>query len=86
MSGLARYAKQLGLDVAGYDKTQTALTAQLEKEGISIGFDNDTRHFNQWFDPEKQQGNRSGSNTGCAEQSSDLRTNHHAPIARLKTG
>ena len=53
MSGLARYAKQLGLDVAGYDKTQTALTAQLEDEGIPIGFDNDTRHFNQWFDPEK---------------------------------
>ena len=53
MSGLARYAKQLGLDVAGYDKTQTALTAQLEEEGISIGFDSDTLHFNQWFDPEK---------------------------------
>ena len=38
MSGLARYAQQLGLDVAGYDKTQTALTNELEKEGISIGF------------------------------------------------
>ena len=33
MSGLARYAQQLGLDVAGYDKTQTALTNELEKEG-----------------------------------------------------
>ena len=31
MSGLARYAKQLGLDVAGYDKTQTDLTARLGK-------------------------------------------------------
>ena len=26
MSGLARYAKQIGLDVAGYYKTRTALT------------------------------------------------------------
>ncbi len=51
MSGLARYARQLGLEVAGYDKTQTALTRALEKEGISIGFEENLDHFNHWFDP-----------------------------------
>ena len=51
MSGLARYAQQLGLDVAGYDKTQTALTNEFEKEWISIGFEENFDHFNRWFDP-----------------------------------
>ena len=51
MSGLARYAKQIGLDVAGYDKTRTALTHELGQEGISIGFENSTDHFNHWFEP-----------------------------------
>ena len=50
MSGLARYARQLGLDVAGYDKTDTALTHELKKEGISIGFEENLDHFNRWFD------------------------------------
>ncbi|PQJ15690.1 UDP-N-acetylmuramate--L-alanine ligase [Aureicoccus marinus] len=39
MSALARYAKQLGLRVAGYDRVQTALTQALEAEGIAIDYD-----------------------------------------------
>ena len=35
MSAIARYFRQKGLIVAGYDKTPSALTRQLEKEGIS---------------------------------------------------
>lgn len=36
MSGLARYFHQLGCTVFGYDKTETELTETLEREGISI--------------------------------------------------
>ena len=39
MSALARYAKQLGLEVAGYDRVRTDLTRALETEGISIDYD-----------------------------------------------
>lgn len=39
MSALARYFKSLGKTVAGYDKTPTSLTADLESEGIRIFFD-----------------------------------------------
>ena len=39
MSALARYFNALGNKVAGYDKTPTALTSQLIKEGIDIHFD-----------------------------------------------
>jgi len=38
MSALARYFKQLGWDVAGYDKTETALTLQLQEEGIDVHY------------------------------------------------
>lgn len=41
MSALARYFKQLGAQVSGYDKTPTALTAQLESEGILVHFEDD---------------------------------------------
>lgn len=42
MSGLARYFKNQGLFVGGYDKTETALTKQLVQEGIAITYeDND---------------------------------------------
>jgi UDP-N-acetylmuramate--alanine ligase len=41
MSALARYFKSLGTDVSGYDKTQTALTGELEKEGIPVVFEDD---------------------------------------------
>ena len=39
MSALARYYKFKGLNVAGYDRTPSELTAQLEKEGISVHYE-----------------------------------------------
>jgi UDP-N-acetylmuramate--alanine ligase len=39
MSALARYFNKLGVEVSGYDKTQTPLTDQLQKEGIEIHFE-----------------------------------------------
>ena len=41
MSALARYFRKKGLSVSGYDKTRTALTGQLEKEGIAIHYTED---------------------------------------------
>ncbi|MDF1548989.1 MAG: UDP-N-acetylmuramate--L-alanine ligase [Bacteroidales bacterium] len=38
MSALARYFKSLGKVVAGYDKTTSSITEQLQKEGIFIHF------------------------------------------------
>ena len=42
MSALARYFMSRGLVVAGYDKTPSALTHQLEKEGMVIHYDENT--------------------------------------------
>jgi len=39
MSALARYFKERGVYVSGYDKTETALTKKLAAEGISIHFE-----------------------------------------------
>lgn len=39
MSALARYFKTIGKNVAGYDKTRTALTEQLTESGILIHFE-----------------------------------------------
>ena len=39
MSALARYFISLGWEVAGYDKTPSALTSSLESEGIKIHFE-----------------------------------------------
>jgi UDP-N-acetylmuramate--alanine ligase len=39
MSALARYFHKKGVIVLGYDKTATALTTELELEGISINYD-----------------------------------------------
>ena len=39
MSALARYFKNIGKDVAGYDKTATALTDELIESGIAIHFE-----------------------------------------------
>jgi UDP-N-acetylmuramate--alanine ligase len=41
MSALARYFKRSGVRVSGYDKTPTALTEQLQTEGMEIHFDDD---------------------------------------------
>jgi UDP-N-acetylmuramate--alanine ligase len=39
MSALARYFASQGITVSGYDRTKTALTIQLEEEGISVHYD-----------------------------------------------
>jgi UDP-N-acetylmuramate--alanine ligase len=39
MSALARYFHALGIQVSGYDKTQTALCQQLHEEGMRIHFE-----------------------------------------------
>jgi len=39
MSALARYFKFQGKDVSGYDKTETILTKELAKEGISVHYE-----------------------------------------------
>lgn len=39
MSAIARYFNHAGKKVSGYDRTPSALTAELEKEGISIHYD-----------------------------------------------
>lgn len=41
MSALARYFHYKGAVVSGYDRTETELTAELQKEGISIHFTDD---------------------------------------------
>ena len=41
MSAIARYFMKRGLVVAGYDKTPSNLTHQLEKEGMVIHYEED---------------------------------------------
>lgn len=43
MSALARYFKQLGKEVAGYDRTPTDLTKQLESEGMQIHYEDNVK-------------------------------------------
>ncbi len=43
MSGLARYFRRRGAEVAGYDRTPSELTAQLMAEGIEVQFSEDAR-------------------------------------------
>src|ERR1043165_384686 len=43
MSALARYFKSRGATVSGYDRTITALTRELEAEGIDVHFDEDVQ-------------------------------------------
>lgn len=43
MSAIARYFLHRGVVVAGYDKTSTELTRQLEKEGMSIHYEENTQ-------------------------------------------
>jgi len=45
MSALARYYNHAGSIVAGYDRTPSKLTAELEEEGISIHFEDDTAYI-----------------------------------------
>ncbi len=46
MSALARYFNHYGIKVAGYDKTPTALTSELQAEGIDIHFDENVEYLN----------------------------------------
>lgn len=48
MSALARYFKSLGAKVGGYDRTPTALTDQLQQEGIEVMFEDNP--FKVWRD------------------------------------
>ena len=41
MSAIARYFNGLGVEIHGYDKTQTELTKNLEKEGMKIHYEED---------------------------------------------
>jgi len=47
MSAIARYFNSKGIAVAGYDKTPTALTSQLEQEGIFVHFNDEVGEFLQ---------------------------------------
>lgn len=51
MSGLARYFHKLGCLVAGYDKTETDLTKQLEEEGMSIIYQDEVGLIPEEFYP-----------------------------------
>jgi len=50
MSALARYFKSLGAEVSGYDKTQTALTDELESEGIRVIFEDEVNLYPKEID------------------------------------
>ena len=54
MSALARYFKTLGKNVCGYDKTPTALTAELMNEGIEVHFEDDISFFHQHVEESKE--------------------------------
>ena len=41
MSAIARYFKHKGFAVSGYDRTPSALTRELENEGIRVHYDDD---------------------------------------------
>jgi UDP-N-acetylmuramate--alanine ligase len=49
MSALARFANHAGKCVAGYDLNRTALTDQLENEGITIHYTEDLNHLPAHF-------------------------------------
>ncbi|MBA5791932.1 UDP-N-acetylmuramate--L-alanine ligase [Flavobacterium sp. xlx-214] len=49
MSAIARYFKRMGKNVAGYDKTPTHLTHELETEGIVIHYTDDVAHITEEY-------------------------------------
>lgn len=55
MSALARYFNHYGKTVYGYDKTQTALTKELETEGISIHYHEDETFVKELFTKYKKE-------------------------------
>lgn len=52
MSALARYFRNIGKTVAGYDKTPTALTNEMVAQGFSIHFEDDVNLIPDTFKPE----------------------------------
>lgn len=53
MSALARWFNRQGMFVAGYDRTPTSLTKELEKEGIAIHFEDDVALIPTQVDTDK---------------------------------
>lgn len=51
MSALARYFKFMGKNVAGYDRTPSALTDALQEEGIDVHFEDDIRKIPDRWNP-----------------------------------
>ena len=49
MSALARYFQFIGKNVAGYDKTETQLTNELQENGIQIHFEDDVNLIDNSF-------------------------------------
>ena len=56
MSAVARWFMHSGLNVSGYDKTSTVLTQELQREGMSIHFDDDIRNIQVkwWLEKDKR--------------------------------
>ena len=54
MSALARYFRHEGKRVAGYDRTPTPLTRELESEGIPVHYEDDVRSIPAGFTDKKQ--------------------------------
>ena len=54
MSALARYFKNIGKNVSGYDKTPTSLTAELIQSGINIHFEDNIGLIPQDYYTEKK--------------------------------
>ena len=50
MSAIARYLKNNGHNIYGYDRTRTQLTAELEKEGMNITYEEDINHLPEVID------------------------------------
>ncbi|MBI1184210.1 UDP-N-acetylmuramate--L-alanine ligase [bacterium] len=55
MSALARYFNSIGKVVAGYDKTPTELTRNLQNEGINIIFEDNEHLLPEWLQPHSEQ-------------------------------
>lgn len=50
MSALARYFNSRGIEIYGYDKTQTPLTDQLTAEGMTIHYEEDVKQIPEGID------------------------------------
>lgn len=50
MSALARYFLERGCCVSGYDRTPSALTRQLEEEGVAISYEDEVKAINRQTD------------------------------------